>query len=144
MASDRSLDISIVIPMYNEEENVPLLYPALKSVLKNLNRSHEIIFVDDGSRDNTFEELKRLHAQDSCIRLIRFRTNFGKSAAYSAGFKLSRGDVIITMDGDLQDDPEDIPALVEKIDEGNDMVVGWKFEGSRFAKFPKKCNWKLA
>ncbi len=129
MIEERSCDISVIIPVYDEESNVPLLYPKLKNVLDKLGKNYEIVYIDDGSRDNTFNELSRLHAQDNRVRVIRFSTNFGKSAAYAAGFRFAIGDVIITMDGDLQDDPEDIPLLLGKIKEGNDLVVGWKYEG---------------
>ncbi len=129
MVTDECCDISVIIPVYNEEKNVPVLYPKLKDVLDKLGKSYEIVFVDDGSRDNTFDELSRLHAQDDKVRVICFSTNSGKSAAYTAGLEFAKGDVIVTMDGDLQDDPADIPLLLEKIEKGNDLVVGWKSEG---------------
>jgi len=130
MAAAEALDVSLVIPLFNEETNVPLLYPKLVEVLEKEGKSFEIIFVDDGSTDGTFEELKKLHAQDSRVRAISFTTNYGKSGGYAAGFEAAVGDVVITMDGDLQDDPADIPNVLAEIDKGADLVVGWKTEGA--------------
>jgi glycosyltransferase involved in cell wall biosynthesis len=129
MVADESLDLSVIIPVYDEEKNVPLLHAQLKEVLEELGKSYEIVFVDDGSRDNTFDELSRLHEQDRRVKVVSFPSNFGKSAAYTAGFDFASGDTMITMDGDLQDDPADIPALLKKLDEGYDLVVGWKSQG---------------
>jgi glycosyltransferase involved in cell wall biosynthesis len=119
-------EISIVIPLYNEEENIELLYSTVKDVVKTLNRETEIIFVDDGSTDGTFMLLSKLKRLDECIRIIRFSRNFGQTAAMTAGFDYAMGGIIITMDGDLQNDPKDIPLLLEKIEEGNDIVSGWR------------------
>jgi glycosyltransferase involved in cell wall biosynthesis len=121
-----SVDFSIVIPMFNEEENAERLYAEIKPVLDNSDRSSEIILVDDGSTDRTFEILKSIHGRDPRVRVVRLRRNFGQSAGFSAGFDLSRGEVVITMDGDLQNDPADIPKLLDKIDEGFDVVSGWR------------------
>ena len=129
MGTSESLDLSLVIPLLNEEKNVPELYPKLLEVLEPMGKKFEIIFVDDGSTDRTFEILSDLHAKDPRVKAISFTTNFGKSAGYSAGFDLAQGEVVITMDGDLQDDPADIPKMIAKIDEGYDLVVGWKTEG---------------
>lgn len=118
--------ISIVIPAYNEEENVPVLYDKLKRVLDSLDDDYEIIFVDDGSEDGTSEILKELAQKDKRVKVIRFRRNYGQTAAMYAGFEHAKGDVIITMDADLQNDPEDIPRLLEKIKEGYDIVSGWR------------------
>jgi glycosyltransferase involved in cell wall biosynthesis len=120
------IDVSVVIPLLNEEESLDQLYQQLHEVLDTLAKSYEIIFVDDGSTDASFKVLKRLHEQDSHVRVIRFRRNFGQSAAFSAGFDFARGDVIITMDADLQNDPTDIPRLLAKVDEGYDVVSGWR------------------
>jgi glycosyltransferase involved in cell wall biosynthesis len=120
------IDISIVIPMFNEIENVAKLHSRLSSVLDSLDGVSEVIFVDDGSMDGTFEALKAIQEEDPRVWVIRLRRNFGQAAAFSAGFDFSRGDVIITMDGDLQNDPADIPNLLEKIDEGYDIVSGWR------------------
>ncbi|WP_461830221.1 glycosyltransferase family 2 protein [Aquifex sp.] len=118
--------ISIVIPAYNEEENIPILYERLKKVLENLGEDYEIIFVDDGSTDRTYEILKEIAQKDKKVKVIRFRRNFGQTAAMYAGFEHAKGDVIITMDADLQNDPEDIPRLLEKMKEGYDIVSGWR------------------
>jgi glycosyltransferase involved in cell wall biosynthesis len=130
MSSDtRSYDIALVIPVLNEEVNVPLLYARLVEVLNQLGKSYQIVFVDDGSTDRTFEELTKLHKQNDRVHVIRFTRNFGKSAAYSAGFEHATGEVVITMDGDLQDDASDIPNIYAAIESGYDMAVGWKTEG---------------
>lgn len=121
------MDISFVIPLLNEEENLAPLYKEITSAMKTLNKEYEVIFVDDGSTDKTYEELQKLFEQNDNIAVIKFRRNFKKSAAYSAGFKLAQGDIIVTMDGDLQDDPADIPKLLKKVDEGYDMVCGWRY-----------------
>lgn len=118
--------LSVVIPAYNEEENVPILYEKLKAVLENLDRHYEIIFVDDGSKDSTWERLKEIAEKDKKVKLIRFRKNYGQTAAMYAGFQHAKGEVIITMDADLQNDPEDIPKLLEKLQEGYDIVSGWR------------------
>lgn len=118
--------ISIVIPVYNEEENIPKLYEELKEVLEKLPYNYEIIFVDDGSTDRTYEILEELVKKDPHVKVIRFRKNYGQTAAMYAGFQHASGDVIITMDGDLQNDPKDIPKLLEKIEEGYDIVSGWR------------------
>jgi len=120
------IELSIVIPVMNEEENVPVLYKQLTDVLVDLKQNYEIIFVDDGSRDKTLSVLKSLSKKDSKLKIIEFRKNYGQTAAMSAGFKYAHGSVIITMDGDLQNDPEDIPRLLEKMAEGYDLVSGWR------------------
>lgn len=123
---DEQIDVSIVIPIFNEAESLDHLYTQLHPVLERLGKTYEIILVDDGSTDGSFAILKRLQAQDKRVRVIRFRRNFGQTAAFSAGFDLAQGDVIITLDADLQNDPADIPILLEKIDEGYDVVSGWR------------------
>ena len=120
------IDVSVVIPLLNEEESLEVLYRQLVDALDKVNRSYEIIFVDDGSRDHSYQILKQLHERDAHVRVIRFRRNFGQSAAFAAGFDFARGEVIITMDADLQNDPNDIPRLLAKIDEGFDVVSGWR------------------
>jgi len=120
------MDLSIVIPLYNEEENVELLYAQLKAALEGVGQEYEIIIVDDGSTDRSFDILKRLHEGDERLKVIRFRRNFGQTAAFSAGFDRSQGEVVITMDADLQNVPADIPLLLEKIEEGYDVVSGWR------------------
>ncbi len=119
---------SIVIPVMNEDQNVRPLYEKLSAQLDSLGRGYEVIFVDDGSTDKTFAELKKLHDEyPNIVRVIRFRRNFGKTPALVAGFSRCRGEVIFTMDGDLQDDPQEIPSYLEKLDEGYDLVSGWKY-----------------
>jgi len=123
-----SIEVSIIITIYNEEENIRLLYNELSEVLKELGKNYEIIFVDDGSSDSSFKILKELYeGGDGRIKVIQFRRNFGKSAALSAGFAEASGEIIITMDADLQDDPQEIPRFIAKINEGYDLVSGWKF-----------------
>lgn len=115
-------ELSIVVPLYNEEGNVKLLHQKIVEALQKIGKPFEVIFVDDGSKDRTVEECQGL----SPLKLIVFRKNFGQTAAFDAGFKAAQGDVIITLDGDLQNDPADIPLLLEKIDEGYDVVSGWR------------------
>ena len=118
--------ISVVIPVYNEEENIEKLYKELKEVLENLKLDYEIIFVNDGSTDRTPQILDELAKKDPKVKVIHFRKNYGQTAAMYAGFQYAEGDVVITMDGDLQNDPRDIPKLLEKIEEGYDIVSGWR------------------
>ena len=118
--------ISVVVPVYNEERSVALLYDELRSALEPLHTSWEAIFVDDGSSDGTFGALTRLHNAERNVRVVRLRRNFGKAAALVAGFDQARGETVVTIDGDLQDDPAEIPRLLAKLDEGFDLVSGWK------------------
>ncbi len=118
--------ISVVIPAYNEEENIPILYEKLKKVLESTGEDYEIIMIDDGSEDRTLEILERIAEKDSKVKVIRFRRNYGQTAAMYAGFEHAKGDIIITMDADLQNDPEDIPRLLDKMREGYDIVSGWR------------------
>jgi glycosyltransferase involved in cell wall biosynthesis len=127
-SASQEVAISIVVPVMNEQQNVGLLYEKLSAQLDQLGKHYEIIFVDDGSTDGTFAELKKLYdAHRGVVRVVRFRRNFGKTPALVAGFGRARGEVIFTMDGDLQDDPEEIPRFLEKLDEGYDLVTGWKY-----------------
>ena len=120
--------LSIVVPVMNEQQSVRPLFVKLSEQIEQLGKQYEVIFVDDGSTDGTFDELKQLHDEHpSIVRVIRFRRNFGKTPALVAGFGRSRGSVVFTMDGDLQDDPEEIPNFLAKLDEGYDLVTGWKF-----------------
>lgn len=121
-----SPDVSIVIPLYNEEESIPSLYEELTAALAALDSSYEVIIVDDGSRDGSFAQLRDIHQRDPRWRIIRFRHNFGQTAGLSAGFEAAQGRVVITMDADLQNDPCDIPKLLAKVDEGYDIVSGWR------------------
>ena len=118
--------VSVVVPVYNERENAPILHQNLTMVLSRLGKSYELILVDDGSTDGTREVLKSLAAKDRRLRVIFFRKNFGQSAAMAAGFRAARGQAVVAMDGDLQNDPQDIPKLLERLDEGFDVVSGWR------------------
>jgi dolichol-phosphate mannosyltransferase len=118
--------ISVVVPVHNEERSVALLYDELRSALEPLDVPWETIFVDDGSGDGTFGALTRLHNAEKNVRVVRLRRNFGKAAALVAGFDQARGETVVTIDGDLQDDPAEIPRLLAKLDEGFDLVSGWK------------------
>ena len=124
-----ALDLSIVIPVFNEEKNIEALYSQLVKTLGEIGRSYEIVYVDDGSTDGSSRELEKLYDRDSHVKLIEFQRNFGKASAYSAAFALAQGDIVITMDADLQDDPAEIPRFLEKMDEGYDVVTGWKHRG---------------
>ena len=119
------MTISIVIPVYNEEENIQLLHEKLKKVLDSLRKEYEILFIDDGSTDKTLSILEEIQAHDKNMLVLSLRRNFGQTAAFAAGFDFARGDVIITMDGDLQNDPADIPKFLESIKD-NDLVSGWR------------------
>lgn len=119
-------ELSIVIPIRNESANLPLLYDELTQTLTKFGRPYEVLFIDDGSTDDSFARLAALQAADPRIRVIRFRRNFGQTAAFAAGFAHARGRLVITADGDLQNDPRDIPALVAKLEEGFDIVCGWR------------------
>lgn len=123
---EREIEISLVVPLYNEEENVRLLHEKIREVLDGLGKNYEIIFVDDGSRDKTFEHLKAIHDENPRAKIIKFRSNFGQSAAMAAGFEAAKGEFVFAMDGDLQNDPKDIPRLLEKLQEGYDVVSGWR------------------
>lgn len=119
-------DVSFVIPLKNEVETIESLYKGIVENTSPLGLSFEIIFIDDGSTDGSFELIKRLGKEDSRVKGVRFRRNFGKSSALSAGFKLAKGSIVITMDADLQDDPTEIPRFIEMINKGYDVVSGWK------------------
>lgn len=118
--------LSVVVPIYNEEESIPHLYQRLTAELSKLDISYEIIAIDDGSRDRSFALLSELAREDRRLRVVRFRRNFGQTAAFSAGFERSRGAVVVTIDADLQNDPADIGALLAKVNEGYDVVSGWR------------------
>ncbi len=124
---DGNISYSVVIPVFNEEPNVIPLYRGLKPVMDKLGKNYEILFIDDGSTDRTYYTIKRLHEKDHHVRVIKLRKNFGQTAAISAGFDLAKGEVIITMDGDLQNDPRDIPRLLSKLSQGYDVVSGWRY-----------------
>jgi glycosyltransferase involved in cell wall biosynthesis len=120
------MEVSVVIPVFNEEANIRPLYSQLKQILEDLGRSYEIVVVDDGSTDGSLEVLRQLCKEDRSLKVVRLRRNFGQTAAFSAGFDQASGDVVVTLDADLQNDPEDIPLLLAKIEEGYDVVSGWR------------------
>ncbi len=122
------MDVSIVIPAYNEADNLAILYQQLEGVLSSLEKTSEVLVVDDGSTDGTFALLERLHRQDPSLRVIRLSRNFGQTAALAAGITHARGKIIVTLDGDLQNDPADIPRLITKLEEGFDFVNGWRID----------------
>ncbi len=133
--------VSIVVPFYNEEGNVEEMHRRLKTVLEQTGRTYEIIYVDDGSRDRTYELLRAIYERDAAVRVIKLRRNFGQTAGLQAGFDHVRGDVIVSMDGDLQHAPEEIPQFLAKIDEGYDIVSGWRTDrkdNAVFRKFPSR------
>jgi glycosyltransferase involved in cell wall biosynthesis len=142
------MKLSVVIPVYNERENVRRLYDALSPVLRAMPHEHEILLVDDGSTDGSFEELERLAAIDGHVKVVRFRRNFGQTAAMNAGLHMASGDVIVTMDADLQNDPADIPLMLDKLAEGYDLVHGWRKNRQDAwvnRKLPSKiANWVIS
>ncbi len=123
-----NVEYSIVLPVYNEQDNILPLYQELTPVLHSLGHPYEIIFVDDGSTDHTFERIRLLAAHDKRLRIVKFRRNFGQTAALDAGIKHATGNIIITLDADLQNDPKDIPRLLAKMREGYDVVSGWRWK----------------
>src|SRR2546430_11704210 len=140
--------LSIVIPLHNEEPSLLPLYDRLTIVLESLHKPYEILFVDDASTDRSFELLANLVETDTRLTVIRLRRNFGQTAALSAGFHEAKGDVVIAMDGDLQHAPEDIPALLEKMDQGYDIASGWRkrrVDNAIMRKIPSRiANWLMA
>ena len=139
---------SVVVPFHNEQENITVLYDRLKAVMEGSGDSFEIVFVDDGSSDETFHLLRQISGVDSRITVVRLRRNFGQTSALAAGFDHARGEYIIAMDGDLQHDPADIPMFLEKISEGYDIVSGWRkqrIDNLWLRRIPSKCaNWLMA
>jgi glycosyltransferase involved in cell wall biosynthesis len=139
---------SIVVPFHNEEENVTILYARLKQVMEQVADSFELVLVDDGSRDRTYKLLEEIAAVDSRVLVVKLRRNFGQTSALAAGFDHASGEFILAMDGDLQHDPNDIPAFIEKLDEGYDVVSGWRKEridNFIMRRIPSRCaNWLMA
>ena len=141
-------DLSVIIPAYDEEDNVEPLYRATVAAVEPLDLSFEILFIDDGSRDATYDRLSALAAQDGRVKVIKFRRNYGQTPAMAAGIDHAKGRLLVSMDGDLQNDPADIPNLLAKIDEGYDIVAGWRQR--RQDKFvtrvlpSKVANWLIA
>ncbi|NOZ06685.1 MAG: glycosyltransferase family 2 protein [Chloroflexi bacterium] len=122
------VQVSVVIPLFNEEENIAPLYHELTTAMESLNQPYEVIIVDDGSADRSFERLRALQAEDDRLIVIRFRRNFGQTAAFAAGFARAQGAVVVTLDADLQNDPADIPGMLDKLNEGYDVVSGWRVD----------------
>lgn len=141
------MDISVVLPIYNEKENIPPLLDELEGVLRETGKTYEIIAVDDGSSDGSSALLRAEAARRPALRVILFRRNAGQTAAFDAGFRGASGDVVVTMDADLQNDPRDIPALLAKLDEGYDFVTGWRKhrkDGFVLRKIPSRiANWLI-
>ncbi len=126
MNKEKTIEYSVTVPLMNEEENVELLYNRIIEAMDSMGEAYEIIFIDDGSKDQTFEIMRKLQERDKNLKVIKFRRNFGQSAAMGAGFEYASGEIVIAMDGDLQNDPKDIPKLVSKLNEGYDIVSGWR------------------
>jgi glycosyltransferase involved in cell wall biosynthesis len=148
MRSDSLIPFSIVVPFYNEQESIPPLYMKLTEVMDGIGEPYELVFVDDGSKDNTFKVLSEIYEHDRRVNVVRLRRNFGQTAALKAGFDFARGDVIISMDGDLQHAPEEIPRFLEKIEEGYDLVSGWRVSRTDhwlMRQLPSRvANWMMA
>src|SRR5262244_256500 len=148
METDSIVRYSVVVPFYNEQENIPPLYMKLTEVMDSVGEPYELVFVDDGSKDNTFKVLSDIYEHDRRVNLIRLRRNFGQTPALKAGFDFARGEVIISMDGDLQHDPEEIPKFLEKIEEGYDLVSGWRYarrDHWLMRQIPSRtANWMMA
>lgn len=142
------MDLSLIVPVYNEEENLPLLFEAVQTTMKAVKLKWEIILVDDGSKDNSQKVLEDLAEKDSKhVKVLMLRRNFGQTAAISAGIDHAKGDIIIPLDADMQNDPADIPILLEKINEGYDLVSGWRInrQDDFFRTFPSKlANWLIS
>jgi glycosyltransferase involved in cell wall biosynthesis len=148
MKSDSPIQYSIVVPFYNEQENIPPLYMKLTEVLDGIGEPYELVFVDDGSKDNSFKVLSDIYEHDCRVNVVRLRRNFGQTAALKAGFDFARGEIVVSMDGDLQHDPEEIPRFLEKIAEGYDLVSGWRYQRTDHwltRQLPSRtANWMMA
>src|SRR6266705_4434828 len=148
MASDSPIQYSIVVPFYNEQENIPPLYMKLTEVMDGIGEPYELIIVDDGSKDDSFKVLSEIYEHDRRVNLVRLRRNFGQTPALKAGLDFARGNVIISMDGDLQHDPGEIPRFLEKIEEGYDLVSGWRYARKDhwlMRQIPSRiANWMMA
>jgi glycosyltransferase involved in cell wall biosynthesis len=140
--------ISVIVPVYNEELNLPPLHGELVAALDSTGREYEIVYVDDGSRDGSFEQLKAIAAECPAATVVQFRRNFGQTAALAAGIEISKGDILIFIDADLQNDPADIPMMLQKLDEGHDVVSGWRRNRQDAAisrKLPSSmANWLIS
>src|SRR5271167_2540016 len=148
MRSDTPIRYSIVVPFYNEQENIPQLYMKLTEVMDSIGEPYEMVFVDDGSKDNSYKVLSDIYEHDRRVNVVRLRRNFGQTAALKAAFDFARGEVVISMDGDLQHDPEEIPRFLEKIEEGYDLVSGWRYQRKDhwlMRQLPSRiANWMMA
>ena len=142
------MSVSVVVPTYNELDNVELLYGEIDAVMQKLDRPYEILFVDDGSTDGTTDRLKNLAEQDSHVKVVCFRRNYGQTAAMQAGLQMAQYEAIVTLDGDLQNDPADIPMMLAKLDEGYDLIHGWRKKRQDkwlSRKLPSKmANWLIS
>jgi glycosyltransferase involved in cell wall biosynthesis len=148
MRSDAPIRYSIVVPFYNEQENIPTLYMKITEVMDSIGEPYEMVFVDDGSKDNSYRVLSEIYEHDRRVNVVRLRMNFGQTPALKAGFDFARGEVVISMDGDLQHDPEEIPRFLEKIEEGYDLVSGWRAHRNDhwlMRRVPSRAaNWMMA
>ena len=148
MATESLIQFSVVVPFFNEQENIPPLYMKLTEVMDAIGESYELVFVDDGSKDNSYKVLSEIYEHDRRVNVVRLRRNFGQTAALKAGFDYARGEIIISMDGDLQHDPAEIPRFLEKIQEGYDLVSGWRHHRTDhwlMRQLPSRAaNWMMA
>src|SRR5271157_4960309 len=148
MRSEASIRYSLVVPFFNEQENIPQLYMKLTEVMDAIGEPYEMVFVDDGSKDNSYKVLSDIYEHDRRVNVVRLRRNFGQTPALKAGFDFARGEVIISMDGDLQHDPDEIPRFLEKIEEGYDLVSGWRSRRKDhwlMRQLPSRiANWMMA
>jgi glycosyltransferase involved in cell wall biosynthesis len=148
MRSETPIHYSIVVPFFNEQENIPTLYMKITEVMDSIGEPYEMVFVDDGSKDNSYRVLSDIYEHDRRVNVVRLRRNFGQTPALKAGFDFARGDVVISMDGDLQHDPEEIPRFLEKIEEGFDLVSGWRANRRDhwlMRRLPSRvANWMMA
>ena len=148
MRSEAPIRYSIVIPFFNEQESIPQLYMKLTEVMDSIGEPYEMVFVDDGSKDNSYKVLSDIYEHDRRVNVVRLRRNFGQTPALKAGFDFARGEIVISMDGDLQHDPEEIPRFLEKIEEGYDLVSGWRFQRKDhwlMRQVPSRAaNWMMA
>src|SRR5258708_37176154 len=147
-ASDSLVHYSVVAPFFNEQENIAPLYMKLSEVMDGIGEPYELVFVDDGSKDDSFKVLAEIYEHDRCVNLVRLRRNFGQTAELKAGFDFARGEILISMDGDLQHDPGEIPRFLEKMEEGYDLVSGWRRERRDhwlMRRIPSRvANWMMA
>jgi glycosyltransferase involved in cell wall biosynthesis len=148
MRSETPIHYSIVVPFYNEQENIPTLYMKITEVMDSIGEPYEMVFVDDGSKDNTYKVLSEIYEHDRRVNVVRLRRNFGQTPALKAAFDFARGEIVISMDGDLQHDPEEIPLFIEKIEEGYELVSGWRYQRKDhwlMRQVPSRiANWMMA